>query len=230
MVRKCAIRVLGASAAVLLAGARVGLASHVSQLDETGDVISPSSTLDTTATLSIGNDIQNARAIDGVVRTDNPPTAPADADHGLIFSGGEGANDQILTVTGLTPLIPPIQSIRLYTITGDAQRVPSAVTIRSSTSATNSLDPNSYETILATAAPLAFTNPALLAPGAAPTDNTFASIPVTAPAGTQSLFLDFTGSTAGTRVSEIQAIVPEPATSALLVLGGLALAGRRRRN
>src|SRR5688500_7011533 len=100
MVRKCAIRVLCASAAVLLAGAPVGLASNVSQLEENGDVISPSSTLGTTATLAIGNDIQNPRAIDNFVRTDNPPTAPADADHGLIFSGGEGANDQNLTVTG----------------------------------------------------------------------------------------------------------------------------------
>lgn len=218
---------IGSAAAVaLLAGVQVATASHVSQVDETGDVITPSATLVASGTLNLSADITDARAIDGFVRTDNPPTAPADADHGLIFNGGEGANPQILTVSGFNS---GFNQIRIYTITGDAQRVPSAVTIRSSATPTNSQDPNAYETVLATAAPLAFTNPALLAPGEPPTDNTFALVPVAAPAGTQSLFLDFTGSTAGTRVSELQAIVPEPGTLGLAGLGIAAgLLARRR--
>lgn len=116
--------------------------------------------------------------------------------------------------------------IRLWEDLTDPNRVPAQVTIRSSRSDMTSLAPASFETALGSVANLFFN-----ADG-------YVDISVIAPAGTQSLFLEFGGVDAlgqsyGVRISEVQAfMVPEPATLVLAaggLIGLLVYAWRQRK-
>jgi hypothetical protein len=149
----------------------------------------------------------------------------ADQDHGLIFSNSDP--DQRL---GLTGYFGAIQEIRVWTIPIAADnRIPGAVSVRSSLNSLAGpalISPGNFETFLGN-----FNlGLAAFSGTAAGTDNTYATISVNAPAGTQSLFLAFgpppTGDGKGERITEVQAFVPEPGTVSFL---GLSLFGLMRR-
>jgi hypothetical protein len=106
------------------------------------------------------------------------------------------------------------------------ERIPNSVTVRSSLNSLSGISlvtPGSYETALGSF-PLgigAFTS---TAPG---TDNTFATVAINAPAGTQSLFLSFgSADFKAERISEVQAFIPEPSAVTLTLLGMLGLVRR----
>jgi len=200
----------------LLAGTNA-LATTLVPLDETGDVLTPATTLVSSPTLSsLGPDFADANALDGKVRS-----VEADGDHGLLFSSN---SDQNLSLSGFTP--SAISDIRFYSITSDPARLPTSVAVRTSTSPVSTLTPTDYSNDVGTFA-LAFSGTPVVTSGTVDPNSKFATIAINAPAGTQSLFFSFT-STSGTRLQEVQAI-PEPTSIAALSVGGLLLAQRRRR-
>jgi hypothetical protein len=199
------------TAMIVLVGAPLARAAFVPVPLDAIDVITPSTTLNASATITSPPDVENSHAIDGYLRgTPNPPF------NGLIFSGAP----EILSLSGFTP--GPIGLIRVWTIAADPGRVPTSVTIRSSISLVSTLTATDYETVLGTFTPL-FTGPP-----PAGTDENYADFVVTAPAGTQSLFFDF-DSPSGARLSEVQAFVPEPASIGLAALAAGLLVRRRAR-
>jgi len=111
--------------------------------------------------------------------------------------------------------------IRIWRDMNDTNRQPGQVSIRCSANDTASLEAASYETELASLLSLDFGM------------EEYVDILVNAPAGTQSLFLDFggvdsNGSAYGLRIPEVQAFaMPEPATITIL-LSGLVYGYRRR--
>jgi hypothetical protein len=160
-------------------------------------------------------------AVDNLVRA-----TPPDQDHGLIFSSFD--SDQRL---GMTGSFGRMRKLQIWTIPiAIDDRIPNSVTVRSSLNTLSGVPlvtAGSYETALGTF-PLglgAFTGTAL------GTDNTFATVAIDAPAGTQSLFLSFgAGDFKGERISEVQAFVPEPSAIVLVALSTLLMAcGRTRR-
>jgi hypothetical protein len=159
-------------------------------------------------------------AVDDKVRA-----TPPDQDHGLIFASFDA--DQRL---GMTGNYGRMRKLRIWTIPIEIdQRIPNFVEVRSSVNTLTGVQlvtPGSFETALGTF-PLgigAFT-------GTAPsTDNTFATVAIDAPAGTQSLYLSFGAADfKGERITEVQAFIPEPGTLILAVFTILAMAGVRRR-
>lgn len=108
--------------------------------------------------------------------------------------------------------------IRIWQNLDDFNRIPAQVTIRASASDTTSLDPASFETAIASVSSLVFNEAG------------YVDIGVSAPANTQSLFLDFGGLDSlgrpyGLRIEEVQAfMVAEPSTAALMC-GPIAMFG-----
>ncbi len=177
--------------------------------------------------------------------------AGTDQDASFLFANKPTtAAPNSLAITGISAP-SGFSDIRIF-IANDGGRIPSAVTVYSSTS--NVVSPlNPLSTSNYNSNPLAtYTGPFTadngypgLAPGPGPAmpydtapnnpNDTFGrgyfDIPVSASAsaGTQSLLFQFTGTPSGTRVYEIQALTPEPASLGLLAMGGLGLLARRRR-
>jgi hypothetical protein len=188
-----------------------------------GNVLSGATTF---ASSEITAGFPSSHAVDGNVRF----CCAADQDHGLIFSNSDP--DQRL---GLTGSFGAIQELRIWTIPIPSDsRIPGAVSVRSSLNSLAGaalIAPANFETFLGTF-PLgigAFTGTA------SGTDNTYATIAVSAPVGTQSLFLAFgpppTGDGKGERISEVQAFVPEPGTFALAgiaLIAGMGVLRRRK--
>jgi hypothetical protein len=209
------------------------VAAPLSTLAPNGNILSPS---DTFASDPVSGSFTVAQALDGKVTSQGPPQA----DNGLIFSGsegfnaGSGLNPQRFAITGFNS---PISQIWLYVITTDTLRMPSteddgeSIMIKSSTTSTTSLNAADYATSLlplTTFPTAAFSHsPAVVDPVNDParSDSKYIAIPVSAPAGTQSLFFDFDGGGNGVRIQEVQAFapVPEPSSIALLVVAGAAL-------
>lgn len=115
----------------------------------------------------------------------------------------------------------PFNLIRIWQNVDDYNRVPSQVSIRSSSLDTDSLSAASFENELATVSNLAFNL------------DGYVDIRVEASADTRSLFFDFggfdsLGQAYGVRIAEVQAfLVPEPATMASLMCGIIAMFGFR---
>lgn len=202
----------------------------LSQVDQTGDVIPSGAPIASTA-----GAFPAAQGVDGLTIA-----AVANQDNGIVFLGTEtfnagfGSNPQLFAVSGFNS---PLISIRLHTFQGDPQRVPGfngagSVSVRSSASSTTSLASISYETFLGNF-PLTFASFNTPSPAAAgelnPTGTHYATLAVSAPVGTQSLYFDFNGSDVGTRITEVQAYAPEPTMLGLMSLGGFALMRPRRR-
>jgi len=190
------------------------------------------------------------------------------------LSGGEGSfyfgyhdESQRLSITDFTvPGGEFIAKIRLYSICNTRYDLDNGcrnlvrATIKSSTSVTSSLTASDYETVLATVyeSPLCTFDTATVCgtiyAGTWNQDNgdafVYFDIPVSAPAGTKSLYFDFgncyLSSTRdsegyppgirgyGERIFEVQALaeIPEPGTLALLatgLIGLLAYAWRKRK-
>jgi hypothetical protein len=183
-----------------------------------GNVLSGATAVSST---TIAAPFPASAAVDDLVRA----VPPADQDHGLIFDNGDQSQR-----LGLAAAIGPIKEIRIWTIPAPVdERIPHSVTVRSSTTSHAGaalISAGNFETALGSF-PLgigAFTGVA------AGTDNTYATISVNAPVGTQSLYLDFGRDFEfkGERITEVQAFIPEP-SSILLVLVGGAIAALRRR-
>jgi hypothetical protein len=108
--------------------------------------------------------------------------------------------------------------LRIWQDLDDFNRIPAQLTVKSSLLDTTSLEASNFETALASLSALTFN-----AEG-------YVDIAVSAPSGTQSLFLDFgsvdsLGQPYGVRVMEVQAfLVPEPSMGVLLLCGMAALA------
>jgi hypothetical protein len=160
-------------------------------------------------------------AVDDLVRA----VPPADQDHGLIFNNGDQSQR-----LGLAGSFGAVQEIRIWTIpVASDERIPHSVTVRSSTGSHAGaalITAANFETALGSF-PLgigAFTGVA------AGTDNTYATIAVNAPTGTQSLYLDFGADFEfkGERITEVQAFVPEPAGMILALMAVVAAVARRR--
>ncbi len=115
----------------------------------------------------------------------------------------------------------PFNLIRIWQNVDDYNRVPSQVSIRSSSLNTDSLSATSFENELATVSDLAFNL------------DGYVDIRVEASADTRSLFFGFggfdsLGQAYGVRIAEVQAfLVPEPATMAGLTCGFIAMFGLR---
>jgi hypothetical protein len=202
----------------------------LSQVDQTGDVIPNGAPIAATV-----NAFGASKGVDGLTIA-----AIANEDTGIVFlgtetfNGGSGTNAQLFAVSGFNS---PIISIRLHTYLGDTQRVPgvggpASVTVLSSTSSTTSLSSVSYPTFLGNF-PLNFASFNTPSPAAAgelnPPGTHYATLAVSAPVGTQSLYFDFNGSDVGTRITEVQAYAPEPATLGVLSLAAVGLLRRRAR-
>ena len=129
-----------------------------------------------------------------------------------VFSDGD--TDMRMVIHGFSS---GIKEIRIWRNMTDGNRVPSMVTVRSSTNNNASLT-DLFETSLA--------DTVLLGPDAFSSDG-YATMNINAPAGTQSLYFDFggvdsNGANYGLRIMEIQAFsTAEPSTSALLGVGML---------
>jgi hypothetical protein len=157
----------------------------------------------------------------------NARATPPDQDHGLIFASFDA--DQRL---GMTGNFGRMRKLRIWTIPiAVDDRIPNSVEVRSSLNTLSGVQlvtPGDYETALGTFSLGlgAFTG---TAPG---TDNTFATVAIDAPAGTQSLYLSFGAADfKGERISEVQAFIPEPGTGllAMLALSAYGALKRRRR-
>jgi hypothetical protein len=144
----------------------------------------------------------------------------------LIFSNSDP--DQRL---GFTGDLGAIDEIRIWTIFIPSDgRIPNSVTVRSSLNSLAGaalINPVNFETALGIF-PLgagAFTGIV------ANTGTRYATIGVSAPAGTQSLFLAFggVGDGKGERISEVQAFIPEPSTGLLAMLAVSAYGALKRR-
>jgi hypothetical protein len=213
------------------------VAAPLSTLATNGNILSPS---DTFASDPVAGSFTVAQALDGKVTSQGPPQA----DNGLIFSGsetfnaGSGLNPQRFAISGFNS---SISQIWLYVITSDTLRMPSSndgeqIMVKSSTTLTTSLNAGDYATTLLPFtgfATSAFSNsPAVVDPVNDParSDAKYLVIPVSAPAGTQSLFFDFDGDGNGVRIQEVQAFapVPEPSSAVLMLMGGVALCGVNR--
>jgi hypothetical protein len=184
-----------------------------------GNVLSGATAVSST---SIAAPFPASAAVDDLVRA----VPPADQDHGLIFNNGDQSQR-----LGLAGSFGAIQEIRIWTIPAAFdERIPHSVMVRSSTTSHAGaalITAANFETALGSF-PLgigAFTG------AAAGTDNTYATIAVSAPAGTQSLYLDFGADFEfkGERITEVQAFVPEPTGIALTLVACASLILRRRR-
>jgi hypothetical protein len=211
--------------AVFLALAGRVVATPLSTLAPNGNILSSS---DTFASDPVNGSFTVAQALDNKVTSAN-----SGADNGLIFNGSEGFgnNPQRFAITGFNGAI---NQIWLYVITTDTLRMPSTddgeqILIKSSTTSTTSLNAASYSTTLLPFAGFptsAFSHPSVVVDPVgdpARADSKYLVIPVSAPAGTQSLFFDFDGGGNGVRIQEVQAFVPEPSSIVIFLLGGVAL-------
>ena len=173
------------------------------------------------ASSSITLSFPPTHAVDNKVRF----CCAADQDHGAIFDNTDSSQR-----LGMTGTYGAIQQIRIWTLNNvvDA-RIPVSVLVRSSTASLSGIQlvtAGSFETLLGTF-PLGTTAFTGTAPN---TDNTFATVAVNAPLGTQSLYFDFGPvlDGKGERIAEIQAFVPEPTSLALVSMSLVAFAGCRR--
>jgi hypothetical protein len=187
---------------------------------QAGNVLAAATAVSST---SIAAPFPASAAVDDAVRA----VPPADQDHGLIFDNGDQSQR-----LGLSGSFGAIQEIRIWTIPVAAdERIPHDVLVRSSTTAytgASLITSGNFETLLGSF-PLgigAFTGTSV------GTDNTYATVFVNAPAGTQSLYLDFGADQQfkGERITEVQAFVPEPSAMALAACGlMLSMTGARCR-
>jgi hypothetical protein len=213
------IRLVATIALILILSIANAAWATTTNIGATGNVLAGATAVSST---QIAPAFPASAAVDDLVRA----VPPADQDHGLIFSNSDPSQR-----LGLSGSFGTIQEIRFWTIPVAADnRIPSSVLVRSSTTSLSGaalITVGNFETLLGSF-PLgigAFTGTASL------TDNTYATIAVSAPVGTQSLYFAFggVGDGKGERIAEVQAFVPEPASLTLVALGLTALAASSRR-
>lgn len=145
-------------------------------------------------------------------------------DAGFLFGDSDG--NQRLSISGFNS---GFQKVRLYSVPTDSNRSPATLVLRSSTSLTTSLTATDYETSLGTF-PLTSGDYQPYVTGVLAVIRGYVEVSVSAPAGTRSLYVGFPGpSGQGDRVYEVQALIPEPSTAAILTLLAPATLMKRRR-
>ncbi len=123
----------------------------------------------------------------------------ADNNTDAAFIFGDGDTDQRLSVSGFNDTF---NTVRIFMIDNDPGRLFQAITLRSSTAPTNSLNPGAYETLLGTFSPAGRTYAEYAGRHRVYFDLTFPA----APAGTRSLFFQSTtAENRGGRIYEIHA-------------------------
>ena len=143
----------------------------------------------------------------------------------FVFAGND--SNQRLALTGFND---QVGLVRIWS----SDLRPLQVTIRSSTSSTNSITAGSYETLLTPTTSLAGS---WITTGTAPDGLVYRDFIYNSPvAGTRSIYFGFgagndtTGSTGFARISEVQVFaVPEPGSLALFGIGALGVLGLLRR-
>ena len=156
----------------------------------------------------------------------------ADNDGDGPFKFGGNDSDQRISISGFNS---GFSTVRIYMVPADTQRLLGTITLRSSTALVSSLTADDYETVLGTSIAAGRTYLPYIT-GVSATDRGYFDMTVSAPSGTQSLFIDAGATTApqynGARIYEVQALIPEPGTIVMVItglIGLLAYAWRKRK-
>lgn len=193
------------------------------------NVLSPSNTVTASdggvgvAGLNIAADIVDGYAPKG------------DQDASFIFNNTPTAlSPNLFSVSGFDAT-SGVSDLRFFIAPADTNRVPTEITVYTSTSLTSSLSPSAYSNVAGT-----FNEPGggwgytAYSAGDTSENRGYFDLIVAGhvPSGTQSLLVSLDGSGGGGRVYELQALVPEPSSVVFLICGGagILLAAHCQRN